>query len=341
MIRIAGGLGLGFFLLVASATPARAYITVPVVTLGAALDDSTYVTLLRVEKVGREKGIVVFTKVRDLKGKYPKETIKHVFDLKGTPAHKGSGDVPVRPDAQDWKYAVEWAEPGKTAVFFSRKYDPFGDFGHVYIDGLWYATMCPPRDWEFWYAIYSDPKLLSQWHAGPADPLVRAIESLAAGRSAVVPVLATGAKDDLRTGKAKFQALDVRAGRRDFAPKRDLFANPLDVSSLPALVRSLAESTDRDGRARSAGALGLLGPVAKDAIAPLVKAVRSEASGSVRIAAAEALVLVGSDAKPTAVPAIEAVLRDAKLAERKDVKDALTRALARLRELKEPAGKRP
>jgi hypothetical protein len=314
--------------------PARAYITYPVVTLGAAVDDSTYVTLLRVEKVGRDKGMIVFSKVRDLKGKYPKETIKHVFDLKGTPAHKGSGDVPVRPDAKDWKYAVEWAEAGKTAVFFSRKYDPFGDFGHVYIDGLWYATMCPPRDWEFWYAIYSDPKLLSQWHAGPADPLMRAIESLAVGRSAVVPVLAGGSKDDLRTGKAKFQALEVRAGRRDFDPKRDLFANPLDASAVPGLVKSLADPSSRDVRARAAGALGLIGRSAKDAIVPLAAVVRSDTSGTARIAAAEALALLGADAKTAALPAIEAALGDPKIAQRKDVRDALTRASNVLKAMK-------
>ena len=45
---------------------------------------------------------------------------------------------------------MDWAEAGKTAVIFSLKYDPYGDFGHTYIDGCWYATMCPQRDWDFW-----------------------------------------------------------------------------------------------------------------------------------------------------------------------------------------------
>ena len=66
---------------------------------------------------------------------------------------------------------MKWAEAGKTAILFTRKYDPFGDFGHTYIDGCWYATMCPPRDWEFWYAIYADPNLLNRWHCGTTDQL--------------------------------------------------------------------------------------------------------------------------------------------------------------------------
>ena len=51
--------------------------------------------------------------------------------------------MPIRPDEKDWQYALQWAEPGKTAVMFTLKYDPYGDFGHTYIDGCWYATMCP------------------------------------------------------------------------------------------------------------------------------------------------------------------------------------------------------
>jgi hypothetical protein len=134
-------------LLVACAADARAYITHPVQTLGQ-LCQSTYITVVRVRKVDRAKGVITYQKVHDLKGKYPRDTLRHVFDLKNTPQHKGAGDVPVRPDETDWKYAVRWAEAGKTAVVFALQYDPYGDFGHTYIDGCWHATMCPKRDWD-------------------------------------------------------------------------------------------------------------------------------------------------------------------------------------------------
>ena len=171
-------------------------------TLGQLCGWSTYVTEVRVEKVSKEKGIIIYRKVRDLKGKYPRDTIRHVFDLKNTPAHQGSGAVPVRPDETDWKHAIQWAEPGKTAVVVALKYDPYGDFGHTYIDGLWYATMCPKRDWDLFYAIYSTPALLSRWHCGTPAQLVPALEAVLGGKEAVVPVLAEGSKEDLRLGRA-------------------------------------------------------------------------------------------------------------------------------------------
>ena len=94
------------------------YITHPVQTLGQ-LCGSTYITVVEVDKVSKEKGIIVYKKVHDLKGKYPRDTIRHVFDVKNTPKHMGSGDVPIRIDEKDWKYAIDWAAPGKRAVVFA------------------------------------------------------------------------------------------------------------------------------------------------------------------------------------------------------------------------------
>jgi len=212
-------------LLVVCTTSAGAYITHPVQTLGQ-LCNSTYITVVRVEKVSKEKGVIIYRKVQDLKGKYPRDTIRHVFDLKNTPQHKGSGDVPVRPDEKDWKHAIQWAEAGKTAVVFSLKYDPYGDFGHTYIDGCWYATMCPQRDWDLWYSIYADPALLARWHCGRPEELVAALKDVLAGKDAVVPVLAGGSRDDLRAGKARIQGLRVGLHRGALDPKRDVVPWP-------------------------------------------------------------------------------------------------------------------
>ena len=214
--------------------PGQAYITRPVTTLGH-LCDSTYITEVRVEHVSKEKGIIIYKKVKDLKGKYPKDQIKHIFDLKNTPQHKGPGDVPIRPDEKDWNYALEWAEPGKTAVIFALKYDPYGDFGHTYIDGCWYATMCPKRDWEWWYSIYTDPALLSRWHCGTPAKLVPALETILAGKEAIVPVMVGGTKEDLRLGKAKIQGMKASLKIRDYNPKRDLVEGFIvDKEKVPA-----------------------------------------------------------------------------------------------------------
>jgi len=207
------------------APAARAYITAPVQTLGQ-LCGSTYITVVRVEKVSKEKGIIIYRKVHDLKGKYPRDMIRHVFDLKNTPNHKGAGDVPIRPDEKDWKHAMQWADAGKTAVVFSLKYDPYGDFGHTYIDGCWYATMCPQRDWDLWYSIYADPALLGRWHCGNPEHLASAVKEMLAGKDAVVPVLAGGSRDDLRAAKAKIQGLRVSLRIGTFDPRRDLVPWP-------------------------------------------------------------------------------------------------------------------
>lgn len=200
--------------------PADAYITNPVTTLGQ-LCNSTYITVVQVEKVNKEKGVILYKKVRDLKGKYPRDDIKHIFDLKNTPAHAGAGDVPIRPDAKDWNYALQWAEPGKTAIVFALKYDPYGDFGHTYIDRCWYATMCPKRDWDWWYSIYSDPALYTRWCCGTPVQLINAVEDILAGKDAVVPVMAEGTRDDLRAGLAKIGGLRANLSLHSYDAKRD------------------------------------------------------------------------------------------------------------------------
>jgi len=48
--------------------PAKAYIINPLPTLGYTTAESTYIMLVRVEKVSREHGVIVYCKVRDLLG---------------------------------------------------------------------------------------------------------------------------------------------------------------------------------------------------------------------------------------------------------------------------------
>jgi hypothetical protein len=300
---------------------AKGYITVPVQTLGAALAESTYVTVMKVEKFDREKGLIVYNKVKDLKGKYPRDKVRHLFRLKDTPAHKGQGDVPVRPNEIDWNYALKWVEEGKIAVVFSRKYDPYGVFGHAYIDGLWYAMMCPAEDWDLWYAIYSDGNLLSQWYAGKPADLPPAIETMLAGRQAYVPVLGKGTKADLRAGKATLYTLGAVPGVRVFDRKSAVLEEPLDKNSIPKFQKILKEGGPRDTRAQAAGALGLLGAEAKSAVDSLLDSVQKDSSGTVRMAAAEALIKIGVEAK-TLLPIIETTLKDPAMSQRLDVQKA-------------------
>jgi HEAT repeat protein len=287
--------------------PAQAYITAPVQTLGQLCGWSTYVTEVRVEKVSKEKGIIIYRKVRDLKGKYPRDTIRHVFDLKNTPAHQGSGAVPVRPDETDWKHAIQWAEPGKTAIVVALKYDPYGDFGHTYIDGLWYATMCPKRDWDLFYAIYSTPALLSRWHCGTPAQLIPAIEKVVAGKEAVTPVMVEGTREDLRKGKAKLKGLKVSVNIQDYNPQRDLVSTWLGKEMVPSLIKSL-QDPNRGKRTDAVRDLGLIGAEARDAV-PGLLAVLQDKDEELRVNALVALGQIGPEAK-AALPAFRAALKE-------------------------------
>jgi len=67
-----------FLLLVIWGTAARseAYIAA-IPTLGKVIADSDHILVLRVDRVNREKQVVVFTKVADLKGKDAPDVNKH------------------------------------------------------------------------------------------------------------------------------------------------------------------------------------------------------------------------------------------------------------------------
>src|SRR5436190_23504471 len=82
----------------------RAYVEAPM-SLGAIVAQSTNIVLMRVEAVDKERNIIVYRKVRDIKGKHPQDQIVHNI---------GRGGI----RAGEWKPQMDWAEPGKTAIFF-------------------------------------------------------------------------------------------------------------------------------------------------------------------------------------------------------------------------------
>src|SRR5690349_21311957 len=87
-----------------TASSARAYVEAPM-SLGAIVQQSTNIVLMRVESFDREKNFIIYRKIRDIKGKHPTDVIKHNIGRGG-----------LRPN--EWKPQMDWAEPGKTAVFF-------------------------------------------------------------------------------------------------------------------------------------------------------------------------------------------------------------------------------
>ena len=101
------GLGVGVFLgCLCCVRTVLAYVEAAY-TLGRVILESTSISMIRVEKVERERNLILFRKMQDLKGTHPSDVIKHNI---------GRGGFHER----EWKAIMDWAETGQTAVFFNN-----------------------------------------------------------------------------------------------------------------------------------------------------------------------------------------------------------------------------
>src|SRR5262245_14074416 len=120
-----------------------AYIEAPH-SLGQIVAQSTNIVLMRVEKVYQEKNLISFKKVEDVKGKHPTDVIRHNI-----------GKAGFHP--REWQYSIEWAEAGKTALFFHN-----GGASETYTGTYWYQTYAG-GDW--WNMSHGEPFLMRTYAA--------------------------------------------------------------------------------------------------------------------------------------------------------------------------------
>lgn len=184
-----------FVLLIAS--PAFAYVEAPQ-SLGSVVQQSSNIMVLVVEKVDKEKNLIIFKKTEDLKGKHATDIVKHNIARAGF-------------HPREWQTIMEWAEPGKTAVFFHN-----GGAGECCINNYWYQIYA--GDW--WSMSHAEPFLLRSF-AGKPEKLVPIIREIVAGRETVAPCMVDGNKEDLHLRRAKIQRLKVSLKLQDYNPKRD------------------------------------------------------------------------------------------------------------------------
>ena len=62
--------------------PAEAYVDGGPATLGGLCVMSSHIIAVKVEKFSEANRVLIYRKVADLKGKYPRDSIKHVFGAK-------------------------------------------------------------------------------------------------------------------------------------------------------------------------------------------------------------------------------------------------------------------
>jgi hypothetical protein len=175
-----------------------AYIESPH-TLGLVIRDSTNIVLMEVSRVNKEKGLIVYKKIRDLKGQHPSNEIKHNIGQRGF-------------HPREWQTILTWAEPGKKAVFFHN-----GGASETCIGTYWYQCY-PEGDW--WGMSHGEPFLLRTFY-GRAEKLADAVAQILQDKEVVVTCLADGNKEQLHQRKGKIQRLRASLKLLDYNPKRD------------------------------------------------------------------------------------------------------------------------
>lgn len=195
-LAFAGMIGFGLMLLVG--LPAQGYVEAPM-SLGAVIAQSSHIMTLRVEKVDKERNLILFRKVKDLKGVHPTDVIRHNI---------GRGGFHPR----EWQFIMEWAEPGKLAVFFHN-----GGASETCISNYWYQAYAG-GDW--WNMSHGEPYLLRSF-AGQPEKLAAAVEAILAGQEVVVPCMVDGDKNALQLRTGKIQRLRASLKLQDYNPKRD------------------------------------------------------------------------------------------------------------------------
>lgn len=184
------------FLLLCSPSPG--YIEAPH-TLGLVVRDSSHIVLMQVTRVDKDKGIIVFRKVEDLKGKHPRDEIKHNIGKRGF-------------HPREWQYVMSWAKEGNLALFFHN-----GGASETCIGKYWYQ--CYPEG-EWWAMSHAEPFLLRTF-AGRAENLAESVKAILQNKDVVVTALQDGNKNDLHLRKGKLIRMKASLKRLDWNQKRD------------------------------------------------------------------------------------------------------------------------
>ena len=180
------------------AVPSFAYVEAPM-SLGALIAQSTNVCTMVVTKVDKQKNLIVYKKLLDVKGKHPQEEIKHNIGFGG-----------LRPG--EWQEIMNWAEVGKQAVFCHN-----GGASETYIGATWYQAY-PGGEW--WNMSHGEPFLLRSY-SGKVEKFGGFVKELVDGREVIVPCLVDGDKEALHKKTAKVQRLRASLKIQDYNPKRD------------------------------------------------------------------------------------------------------------------------
>jgi len=176
---------------------AGAYVEAPH-SLGKIVNSSSMIVMVRVKSVDRTKNLIVYTKVRDIRGTFPTDEIKHNIGQRGF-------------HPREWKNVMAWARVGKMALFFTA-----GGHGEMCIDNYWYQA-----GFKGWGAMsHAEPYFLRAF-AGRPEKLAAYVTAMLAGQEVIVPCMVDGDKNAIQMRTAKIQRLRASLKIGDYNPKRD------------------------------------------------------------------------------------------------------------------------
>jgi HEAT repeat protein len=302
-------------------------------TLGRIILESSDIALVQVDKTHRDKRIVIFKKLADLKGQIPDGPIKHQLT---------DGHPPREP-----RHILDWAAPGQIAVLFVYRNTALVCTGPYWYEA--HRATAPARGIEDdggegglapWWRMSLDRPELALVYCGSPARLVRHVKDILAGQRIVITTVAHGAQ-----GRGSFSDCvfnDLQAGA--FPPLQRLYANlnmpqrvydidenspsfvglgAIDKADIPVAIKSL-ESADPGERLDALNDLVTLGPDAAPAL-PVIRKLVSSPDPTLRLHAAMTLARIDpTEAAP--LPILIATLADPSPATRR----IATQCLARL-----------
>jgi HEAT repeat protein len=278
--------------------PAPAYIDASP-TLGRLVKESTNIVVLRVEKVSMDKRAIIYTKVADLKGKYPADQVKHQLTDGWHPGES--------------KFILEWAEPGRIAVCLLN-----GKSALICVDNYWYGVTAAEAPW--WVMTCGEARL-AYAYAGTGEKLQEHLKAMLDGKEVVITVVQfhVGAdrpkvykQRDIADFKNVFRGRDCPICRIKASLKLDDEEGRVPVGlgvggpkDGPALLKAL-EQKDGKVRADAAERLGQISPPAKAALPDLLRAMKDD-DGMVRVKAADSFSRIDPKNKAAVSVLIEAL----------------------------------
>jgi HEAT repeat protein len=301
--------------LLGTTTPAAAYIAA-MPTLGKVSTDAGTIVVLEVDKVSREKQVVLFKKVADLKGKGSPDVAKHKLTEGMHPRQA--------------RTILDWAEPGKIAVSFQTERSSLTCIG-----GFWYQCAAAGDSW--WTMTAGRPEL-SYAYSGSTSKLRDHLTAMLAGREVVITALkyrqltvrpggaverkwedvdtveAVGARRLMRGKDWPVCRVKASLEMPNTVPEMLVHHSELIVGDgpggpddVPALVKGLKHE-DARVRIEAAEDLGRIGPPVGDGVALLLRLAEQDPDPLVRLEAAKAVAAIDSK-NETAVPLLIGALK--------------------------------